>query len=238
VAVTVDLGCVVDALSREAGCPLVVADGQGAVLASPARHPVPCFTAPGFDGTCVGARAFAQSPVAGAVLRHCPKNGQVHLVVGVDGGSRAVVLAELWLAGAVRGARARARRAARVLAAVVREALPEAAPEAPAAPGEVPSELLRQALADGRIRAPGLWRMRTRYRLSWRELEVLVLYYLTPQGPDARARRSVGQTLGLTEGTVREYVRRLRRKLRLRFRRSPEIWAWAQAEGLVGEAVR
>ncbi|MDQ7801492.1 MAG: hypothetical protein QN188_00655 [Armatimonadota bacterium] len=231
---TVELSHVVDALSREAGCPLVVAGPDGTVLASAVRYPVPCFSAPEFTGICPGARAFAEHPAAGAVVRQCPKNGQAHVVVSVDRQPRAVVLAELWLAAA-RGARARARRAARVLAGIVREALPQRAPDPEVAAEEVPSELLRRALADGRLSPGGLRRLRARYRLSWRELEVLVLYYLTAHGPDGRARASVGEALGLTEGTVREYVRRLRRKLRLRFRRSPEIWAWAQAEGLVGE---
>lgn len=234
---TVDLASVVDALSREAGCPLVVAKADGAVLAAPARHPVPCFARPEFTGVCPGARDFGQGPVAGAVLRSCPSNGKPHLVLSVGGDPRAVVMAELWLAGAVRGVRTRARRAARVLASIVQDALPKPPAEADLAAEEVPSPVLRQALRDSRVRAAGLRRLRARYRLSWRELEVLVLYYLTAHGPESRARASVGRILGLTGGTVREYVRRLRRKLRLRFRRSPEIWGWAQAEGLVREGL-
>ena len=232
------LSRVADALSREAGCPLVVARPDGAVLASPPHHPVPCFAAPGFEGICPGARVFSANAAAGVAVRSCPKNGQPHLVVCVDGEPRAVVLAELWLGAGVRGVRARARRAARLLASIVRDALPPVRSEPELPPEQVPSELLRQALAEGKVTSTGLRRMRARYRLSWRELEVLVLYYLTAHGPDSRARATVGRVLGLTEGTVREYVRRLRRKLRLRFRRSPEIWAWAQEEGLLGEGVR
>lgn len=234
----VELSRVADALSREAGCPLVVAGPDGTILANPSRHPVPCFAAPGFAGFCPGARAFSERPTGGVAVRECPGNGQPHLVVWVDGEPRAVVLAELWLAGTVRGARTRARRAARLLASIVRDALPPVAGRVAAVPEEIPSQLLRQARADGRVTATGLRRLRVRYRLSWRELEVLVLYYLTAHRPDSRARATVARTLGLTEGTVREYVRRLRRKLRLRLRRSPEIWAWAQAEGLVGEGAR
>jgi len=159
-------------------------------------------------------------------------------VVYVDLEPRAVVLAELWLAEMPGGVRARAQRASRLLAAIVRESLPPLRPEPELPPEEVPSELLRQAIKDGRVTAAGLHRVRTRYHVSWRELEVLVLYYLTVYGPGSRARTAVARTLGITEGTVREYVRRLRRKLRLRWRRSPEILAWARAEGLVGEAVR
>ena len=235
---TVALSRVADALSREAGCPLVVAGPDGAILANPPRHPVPCFAAPGFEGVCPGARAFSERPAAGLAVRNCPKNGQPHLVVCVDEKPRAVVLAELWLAAGVRGVRARARRAVRLLASIVRDALPPVRPEPDVPPEQVPSELLRQALVEGKVTSAGLRRMRARYRLSWRELEVLVLYYLTAHGPDGRTRATVAQTLGLTEGTVREYVRRLRRKLRLRFRRSPEIWAWAQEEGLLGEGAR
>lgn len=233
---TVDLASVVDALSREAGCPLVVAKADGVVVAAPTRCVIPCMVRPDFSGICPGARAFGDRPVAGAVVRYCPSNGQAHLVLSVGGQSHLVVLAELWLAVAARGLRARARRAARVLANIVREALPKPCAE-PEMPGEeeIPSPVLRQALGEGRVSAAGLRRIRALHRLSWRELEVLVLYYLTAHGPESRVRASVGQALGLTEGTVREYVRRLRRKLRLRFRRAPEIWAWAQAEGLVGE---
>lgn len=238
-ALTVDLASVVDALSREAGCPLLVAKADGAVVAAPARHLIPCFMRPDFPGICPGARAFGERPLTGAVVRCCPRNGQAHLVLSVGGESRAVVVAELWLASAARGLRARARRAARVLANIVREVLPKPCAEAELpGEGEVPSPVLRRALAEGRVSAAGLRRIRARYRLSWRELEVLVLYYLTVHGLEARARAVVGNALGLTEGTVREYVRRLRRKLRLRFRRSPEVWAWAQAEGLMGEGTR
>ncbi len=231
---TVDLVYVVDALSREAGCPLVVAGPDGAVLAAPTQPCVPCFAAPAFAGYCPGAQAFTKSCSPGPSVQPCPSNGQPHLVLGVDAPARALVLAELWLGAPARRVPTRVRRAARVLAEVVRQALPPPA-EADLPAEEVPSEVLRRALAEGRLRAAGVRRLRARYHLSWRELEVLALYYLTPQGPDARARVSVAKALGLTEGTVREYVRRLRRKLRLRFRRSPEVWSWARAEGLVGE---
>ncbi len=234
---SVSLASVVDALSREAGCPLVVAKADGAVLASGGPCRIPCFDRPEFPGVCFGARAFGEQLLAGASVRNCPSNGQPHLVLSVGGEPRAMVLAELWLAGGSRGVRVQARRAARVLASIVQDALPRPRAEAELPAEEVPSPVLQQALLDGRVRAEGLRRLRARYRLSWRELEILVLYYLTAHGPESRARASVGRILGLTEGTVREYVRRLRRKLRLRFRRSPEIWAWAQAEGLVGEGL-
>lgn len=229
----VELSRVVDVLSREAGCPLLVAGPGGAVLAWSTWHPVPCVRAAGFAGLCSGAQAFSESARTGAMVRSCPKNGEPHLVVCVDAEPRAVVLAELWAAVAP-GNWGRARRAARLLAAVVREALPPP-PDPELTEEGIPSELLRQAVRDGKVAGAGLHRMRARYRLSWRELEVLVLYYLTAYGPESRARTAVGQALKITEGTVREYVRRLRRKLRLRCRRSPEVLAWARAEGLLAD---
>lgn len=235
---TIELWRVVDALSQEAGCPYVVAGTDGAVLASSRRPPVPCLREGRSGAFCVGAQAFSRTPKAGVVLHNCPKDGETHLAVSVKGKPGVVVLAELWLTGSARGVRARARRVARLLAGILREALPPSRREPGLFVEEIPSEPLRQAVRDGRVAEAGLHRMRARYGLSWRELEVLVLYYLTAYRPGIRVRTAVGGALGITEGTVREYVRRLRRKLRLRSRRSPELLAWARAEGLVGEVGR
>ncbi|MDR7415469.1 MAG: hypothetical protein QN193_08040 [Armatimonadota bacterium] len=233
----VALSQLLDALSEEAGCPLLVAAPDGTPLAAPRQHVIPCLQAPKWEGVCQGARAFlAGGPPGAAGVRTCPKNAQPHLVVPVVNGSRqAVVMAELWLARNPRTIRARAERMARVAADLVQKALPTGPPEARVPVGEVPSRVVRQALADGRLTPEGLRRLRTRYRLSWREVEVLVLYYLTAHGPDQRVRTTVGQALGLTEGSVREYVRRVRRKLGVRFRRSPEVWVWAREQGLTQE---
>ncbi|MDR5709284.1 MAG: hypothetical protein QN172_08825 [Armatimonadota bacterium] len=225
-----------DALSEQAGCPLFVAASDGTPLAAPRQHAIPCLQAPEWEGICPGARAFAGGPPGTALVWTCPKNAQPHLVVPVANGSRqAVVMAELWLARSPRTIRTRAERMARLAAELMQKALPARAPEARTPVGEVPSRVVRQALADGRLTPEGLRRLRTRYRLSWREVEVLVLYYLTAHGPDQRVRTTVGQTLGLTEGSVREYVRRVRRKLGVRFRRSPEVWVWAREQGLTQE---
>ncbi|MCS7171881.1 MAG: hypothetical protein N0A24_00425 [Armatimonadetes bacterium] len=227
---------VLDALSEEAGCPLLVAASDGTPLAAPRQHTIPCLQAPEWRGICQGAQAFAGGPPETTGVRVCPRNAKPHLVVPVGNGSRqAVVLAELWLARNPRTARPRAEQMARLAAALVQKALPARTPEARVLVEEVPSRVVRQALADGRLTPEGLRRLRTRYRLSWREVEVLVLYYLTAHGPDQRVRTTVGRTLGLTEGSVREYVRRVRRKLGVRFRRSPEVWVWAREQGLTRE---
>ncbi len=233
----IPLSQVLDVLSREAGCPLFVASPEGVPLATPREHPVPCLEASGQSGGCPGARVFAKKFANRAGVGTCPREARPHLVVPLveHGAPQALVIAELWVAGNAPAVRVRARRMARLAAALLQKALPSQAPEVTGPVEAVPSPVIRWALADARLTQEGLRRLRTRYRLSWREVEVLVLYYLTTHGPGIRVRASVGRILGLTEGSVREYVRRLRRKLGVRFRRSPEVWVWAREEGLIRE---
>ncbi len=233
----IPLSQVLDVLSREAGCPLFVASPEGVALATPREYPVPCLKAAEEPVWCPGAPGFAKRFPKRAGVGPCPREARPHLVVPVTdhGGVQALVIAELWVAKDHPSTRIRAGRMARLAAALVQKALPTQTPEISSSIETVPSPVIRRALADARLTPEGLRRLRTWYRLSWREVEVLVLYYLTTHGPGMRVRTAVGRILGLTEGSVREYVRRVRRKLGVRFRRSPEVWVWAREEGLIRE---
>lgn len=65
----------------------------------------------------------------------------------------------------------------------------------------------------------GLESLRTQKGLTWRELDVLVAYYLPPPGAARVSRRQLASMLALSDHTLRHHVRRLRRKLGMVSRR-------------------
>jgi ATP/maltotriose-dependent transcriptional regulator MalT len=97
---------------------------------------------------------------------------------------------------------------------------------------------LLQAVGDRLISSEGVRLLRTKWGLSWREVQVMVEYYLRPASEPAsgtgQPRREYARRLQLSEHTLRCHVNSLRRKLAL----SPavdgkQLLDWSTREGLL-----
>jgi len=100
---------------------------------------------------------------------------------------------------------------------------------------------LLQALADGVISPEGLHTLRADYGLTWREVEVLVEYYLRPaiqpNSTGLTLRMSCARRLGISKNTVRCHVSSIRGKLSLPSSLSGRgILAWVELQGLLPSA--
>lgn len=78
-----------------------------------------------------------------------------------------------------------------------------------------------QALSSGSLTPGELSRLREVVGLTWREIEVLVTYYLhsSDKSDIGRSRRAIAQSLGISEHTLKIHVHSLRQKLSLNQRR-------------------
>lgn len=97
---------------------------------------------------------------------------------------------------------------------------------------------LLQSIAEDVISPQGVQILRSKHALSWREIEILVEYYLRPAtGPvpsGARLRQECAQRLNISEYTVRCHVNNLRGKLALpNWVSGPRVLDWAAQEGLL-----
>lgn len=103
----------------------------------------------------------------------------------------------------------------------------------------MPSDTLRRAVSQGWMSPWGIARLREEYRLTWREIEILTLYYLAPswwwsEDENPNTRRILAKHLRITDGTLRAYLNGIRGKLGLRARRGAlAFWRWAKAEGIL-----
>lgn len=105
------------------------------------------------------------------------------------------------------------------------------------ADGAIRRSLLR-AIGDEVISAEGIRALRRTYGLSWREIEILVEYYLKPASEpiqsSARLRTECAQRLNISEHTVRCHVNNLRSKLALpAWMSGKRVLDWAKQEGLL-----
>ena len=105
------------------------------------------------------------------------------------------------------------------------------------ADGKVRNSLLR-AIGDRVISAQGVHILRSKHGLSWREVEVLVEYYLRPANlpmPSGdRLRRECAERLSISENTVRCHVNNLRGKLALpTWVSGKRVLEWAEQEGIL-----
>ncbi len=98
---------------------------------------------------------------------------------------------------------------------------------------------LAQAIAAELISLDGIQILRKRRSLSWREIEILIEYYLRPvaTGPEtasAQIRSECAQRLSISENTVRCHVNNLRGKLMLpAWVSGARVLNWAREEGLL-----
>jgi len=76
---------------------------------------------------------------------------------------------------------------------------------------------ISEALGSGVISAQDLTRLRRDAKLTWKEIEVLTLYYLRPdvEERDARFRHRLAEALALSEHTLKVHIRSIRRKLEM-----------------------
>ncbi len=74
-----------------------------------------------------------------------------------------------------------------------------------------------EALQSGLLSAQDLTRLRRDARLTWKEIEVLTLYYLRPDVEERGApfRRRLAEALALSEHTLKVHIRSIRRKLEM-----------------------
>ena len=80
--------------------------------------------------------------------------------------------------------------------------------------------------------------LHSRHRLSWREIEMLVEYYLRaatcPVAVGDQARRECARRLNISEHTVRVHINNVRRKLAIPRRISGKaVLDWALERGLL-----
>jgi tetratricopeptide (TPR) repeat protein len=79
---------------------------------------------------------------------------------------------------------------------------------------------LRRAVENGTLTSGGLERLRQRFGLTWKELEVFVMYYLAPAVLGHRSgtnlRQACAERLYVSENTVRAHIKSIRLKLDLR----------------------
>lgn len=79
---------------------------------------------------------------------------------------------------------------------------------------------LKRAVEAGAVSSVGIDRLRHRYGLTWKELEVFVMYYLSPAVLGHKAgtnlRRMCAEQLFVSENTVRAHIKSIRLKLDLR----------------------
>ncbi|TAK33947.1 MAG: hypothetical protein EPO21_11205 [Chloroflexota bacterium] len=115
------------------------------------------------------------------------------------------------------------------------------------------SSRILAALSHGWITSAGLARLRTRYCLTWREIDIFVQYYLQyyhllgqrsgqEEAADSSPRREqLARSLNLTDNTLRLHISNIRRKIGvLGARDGLAIFRWALEEGITarGEGVR
>ncbi len=261
-AQTTDLHQILDEISTLAGCPVIVTDRQGAILSVPGCHPARCPLHGGAAaaGCPVAHRALSRlhSPQGMSVMDY-RSTRHVIAPVRAAGHLQGLVIADGWAPVRGRGGapaprleqmRRGAALAATVLAQFVQAqrsvdpvsggALSQRKHRVPPTViGRIPSDVVRQAVSQGWMSPRGLARLREEYRLTWREIEILTLYYLTPSWgrPDdegTSTRGALAKRLQITEGTLRAYVNGIRGKLGLRARRGAlACWLWARAEGIL-----
>jgi len=72
-------------------------------------------------------------------------------------------------------------------------------------------------IAEGRVLIEGVLRLQQEFDLTWREIQVLVCYYLEPYwggiSPEAHSRKRCAERLHLAENTLRVHLVNLRHKL-------------------------
>jgi tetratricopeptide (TPR) repeat protein len=95
-----------------------------------------------------------------------------------------------------------------------------------------------QVIGDGLVSAQGAQSLRTKFGLSWRELEVFIEYYLRPSAQGIPSsptlRTECAERLSISESTVRCHINNIRGKLGLPTWISGErVIAWAEQEGLL-----
>jgi len=96
---------------------------------------------------------------------------------------------------------------------------------------------LLKAVQERLIAAEGIQLLRSKMGLSWREIEILVEYYLRQAsltGADGeRLRRDYAERLGISENTLRCHVNNLRNKLQLpKWVSGKLVLDWAREQGL------
>ncbi|MGI5836072.1 MAG: tetratricopeptide repeat protein [Chloroflexota bacterium] len=99
-------------------------------------------------------------------------------------------------------------------------------------------ESLLQAVCDGVISFNGIQVLRANHGLSWREIEILIEYYLRSAGrltlESGRLRTECARKLNISENTVRCHVNNIRGKLSLPpLVSGSRVLDWAQQEGLL-----
>ncbi|MDO8632894.1 MAG: hypothetical protein Q7R41_20625, partial [Phycisphaerales bacterium] len=100
-------------------------------------------------------------------------------------------------------------------------------------------ESLRRGVESGAVSAAGIERLRQRYLLTWREVEVFVMYYLTPAVVGRMAgtslRRTCADKLHVSENTVRAHIKSIRLKLDLPGEAGTvAVKEWLLATGITG----
>ncbi len=105
---------------------------------------------------------------------------------------------------------------------------------------DCPNETIRldleRALTEQRITINGIRTLKAKYKLTWRELQVFIRYYLpTNDASDATNRRrlDVANRLGIKEYTVRHHVNVVRSKIGLTRQRGIAMYHWAVANDIV-----
>lgn len=256
---------VLDGLSSVLGCPVVLTDPQGCLVAHPPCHPGRC---PLVEGTglppaeCPPVREAAgegqgrepgHEPVWIATYQGAPHAvapisiaGVVRGFAVVDGGfprpgPRPAVPLERLKTGVALAALFAASLAGEQPGAAPR---PGGGPAADPVPAPTPTlwssapEAVRRAVAEGWITQEGLGRLREEFGLTWREVEIFILYYFCSEyvSPDAEgnARRALARYLQISDGTLRVCLTGIRSKLGLQSRRGAlSVLSWARAEGIV-----
>lgn len=109
--------------------------------------------------------------------------------------------------------------------------------------GTCPDEQIRddlaRALERGPVTASGLATLRSEQRLTWRELQVFIHYYLPGRDrsddPHATERRrlDIAGDLGIAEHTIRHHITQIRTKLGLPSQRGLAVYDWAVAHRIV-----
>lgn len=131
------------------------------------------------------------------------------------------------------------RRAHRILSCLMQEKPQTAIDAALASCGELRiRSVLSRAIEEGVISPSGVQALRSTHRLSWREVEIVVEYYLKTAIddtiPDGPVRKECAERLGISENTLRCHVNKIRQKLALPAWVSREhVIRWADKEGLL-----